>query len=81
MPGCRDPRDEESGEVVLGAKKLDMRDARDIAIPVCHGIVEIGLEGSWRCVCRKFEFVRRFLLGEMVLCQAPPFGEGTWREC
>lgn len=41
LPRCGDPSGEESEEVVLGAKKLDIRDARDMAIPVCHGIVEI----------------------------------------
>ena len=33
----------ESGEAVLEVvKKLDIRDARDMAIPVCHGTLEAG---------------------------------------
>lgn len=73
-PGCRDPRDEESGEVVLEAKKLDIRDARDIAIPVCHGIVEIGLVGD--VYVGSSSLSDGFYWGVVVLCQALPFREG-----
>jgi len=42
-PRLGDPSEDESGEVVLEVvKKLDIRDARDMAIPVCHGTLEAG---------------------------------------
>ena len=50
-PRFGDPNKGESGEVVLEVvKKLDIRDARDMAIPVCHGILEVDfLVGELSC--------------------------------
>ena len=48
-PRLGDPSEDESGEEVV--KKLDIRDARDMAIPACHGtfggwLLDGGIEQS-----------------------------------